>query len=387
MVNESLFNLTSEESKLTERLKKYITQYIAGHGGQISVSKYMELALYSSPDGYYTNLLHKFGREGDFITAPLVSKLFATCLSRQLHELFSIQKCNSILEIGAGNGQLMLDLLAELSNEIEFYYVLELSPNLAKFQKDRLQSKFPHLEKKVKWLDNLPTNFNGVILANEILDAQPCEVIQWDNKQIKQQMVTVDIDGNFIYTSSNITNPQLQNLAAAINIQREVYTSEINLINRGFIKSLAETLHTGHIILVDYGYGESEYYAPEKNNGTLRSFFRQHQLDDIFYAPGLIDITANVDFTAVATTGIDNGLDLIGYTTQGNFLLNCGLLEIMQLKYENVSNLERHKLNTQLDYLTSPNEMGNIFKVIGFSKNIDFANWLGFSYNDRTHTL
>lgn len=388
MPERELFELSSEELELSTRLKDKIKSYIQVYGGQIPVSKYMELALYDIQDGYYTNLLHKFGRQGDFVTAPLISDLFASCVSRQLQELWQIDnESNNILEIGAGNGQLMLDLLGELAHEINHYYILELSPNLIELQRQKLKEKLPQFMHKVIWLDTLPIAFSGVILANEVLDAQPCEVIKWNGSEIKQQMIGLDANDNFVYTSADITSPDLLAIAKSISIQREVYTSEVNLNNRGFIKALAESLDTGFIILLDYGYAESEYYAPEKNIGTLRSFFRQHQLDDILFAPGLIDITANVDFTAVATTGINNGLDLIGYTTQANFLLNCGLLEIVAAKRDSLSTVELHQLNTQVNYLTSPNEMGNIFKVIGFSKNIDFADWLGFKYNDRTHTL
>ena len=376
--------LSLDEQLLTERLKNKIIHAIGD--SSIPLSKYIELALYEKDDGYYTNLLHKFGKQGDFVTAPVVSGLFALCIAQQVHELWNyIPK--RILEIGAGNGQLMLDLLLVMGNEIERYYILELSANLIRLQQQRLQSVAPQLVSKVVWLDKLPTGFDGVILANEVLDAQPSESIEWSDGEIKQRCVTVDDRGNLVYTQQALNSPELNSIAKMINVSHANYISEINLNNRGFVKSLADTLNKGFILLIDYGYSEKEYYSPERSQGTIRGFFRHQLLEDILIYPGLIDITSSVDFTAVANTAIENKLDFIGYTNQAGFLLNCGLMDIIASQREAVSELQYLKLTNQVNYLTSPNEMGEVFKAIGFSKGIDLDEWLGFRNHDRSYTL
>ncbi|MBP9742245.1 MAG: SAM-dependent methyltransferase [Burkholderiales bacterium] len=381
-------NLGPQELELTQNLRATIITQIKANHGQIPVSSYIQSALYDPLYGYYNNQLPKFGKKGDFITAPLVSELFALCLVRQIVELW--EQCliaRNILEIGAGNGQLMVDLLLNLGNLVDNYYVVELSPAMVAIQKQIVYEKCPDLFYKVIWLPTLPDKFNGVIVANEVLDAQPCEVILWDKCGIYQQMVSLDQDDNFIYVPQLIESLELITLAQAIKIENTPYISEINLNNYQFIQNLAGILTTGCILLIDYGYSASEYYSLNRYRGTLRGFFRQHQLDDILVYPGLIDITSNVNFSAIAVNAIENELDLIGYTTQANFLLNCGLAQIVTKKRELVNGLEYLKLTNQVNHLTLPNEMGEIFKVIGFSKNIEFNDWLGFEQHDLTYTL
>ena len=377
--------LSPEEVQLSNRLYQKIATEIRQQGS-IPTSRYIELALYDGQDGYYNNLLHKFGHNGDFITSPNISNLFALCMSVQIKELWQHTKHN-ILEIGSGNGQLMLDLLHQLKDLIEHYYIVEISANLVNLQKQQIKKQYPHMLNKIVWLDCLPTDFEGVILANEVLDAQPCEVIMWENNKIYQQMVALSKYNDFIYTADNIGSQELLDLASSIEIKSDKYISEINLNNRGFVKSLSQTLKQGTILLIDYGYSTNEYYSLERNQGTLRGFFRHHLLDNILCYPGLIDITSNVDFSAIAVTAINNQLDFIGYTTQANFLLNCGLVEIMHQNHGILTNADYLKLSNQVNYLTAPDSMGEIFKVIGFSKNMNFINWLGFSNFDRSHSL
>ncbi|MDQ5920441.1 MAG: Class SAM-dependent methyltransferase [Pseudomonadota bacterium] len=395
--------LTADESKLTQDLKSKIIAQIAAHGGCIPVSKYIELALYDHCYGYYNNLLHKFGVDGDFITAPILSELFALCLARQIRELWHNSEVPpNVLEIGAGNGQLMFDLLTNLGDLIGHYYILELSASLASFQQQELSTKYPQFLSKVTWLNALPDNFDGIILANEVLDAQPCEVVVWSEGNTEQRMVGVDKDGDLIYLTKPICSDELNQIASLIrmstksssigidvniDIDKNPYISEINLNNRGFMKSLAGALRHGFILLIDYGYCASEYYLPNRSNGTLRGYFRHRQLDDILSYPGLIDITSSIDFSAIALTAIDNQLDFIGYTTQANFLLNCGLADIVASQHGNIDDIKYLKLTNQVNYLTAPDEMGEVFKIIGFSKDIDFNDWMGFKRNDLSHTL
>ena len=379
-------NLHPEESILTQSLKNKIVEKIGTN--YISVSDFMGLALYQKDYGYYNNLLHKFGEAGDFITAPMVSSVFASCIANQFKELFShLEDSCNILEIGAGNGQLMLDLLLLLGNEISKYYVLELSSNLIQLQKDFIKQKAPNLLDKIIWLDSLPQSFVGIIFANEVLDAQPCDIIVWDNGNISERVVCLDANNDFLFKDIQVKSPELLKIAQQIIPSSKNHVSEISLNNRGFIKSLSDTLAKGFILLIDYGHSQNEYYSEARANGTLRGFFRHQLLDNILMYPGLIDITTNVDFTAVATTAIDNKLDFIGYTTQSSFLLNCGLLDIVANKHKQLTEHQYLKLTNQVNYLTSPNEMGEVFKVIGFSRGIDVDEWFGFIRNDRSYTL
>lgn len=380
------FDLHPEEKLLTQNLKQKIIDKVGS--GYISVSQFMELALYEKDFGYYNNLLHKFGEAGDFITAPMVSPIFSECIARQLKELFGhIPNTRNILEIGAGNGQMMLDIMKLLEDEVSCYYILELSGNLISLQKKLISEKAPHLINKIVWLDTLPSNYEGIILANEVLDAEPCDVIVRDNGKISERVIAIDANNNLVYKEVAIKSPELLEIAQKVIPNVGSYISEISLNNRGFIKSLAQSLSSGFILLMDYGHSESEYYSLAKSRGTLRGFYRHQLIYDILMHPGLIDITASVDFTSVAATAIDNGLDFIGYTTQAGFLLNCGLMELVDSWHKKLTDKEYLRLTNQVNYLTSPNEMGDIFKVIGFSRGIDVDEWLGFSNNDRSYTL
>ena len=380
------FDLHPEEIVLTNNLKQKIIDKIGS--GHISVSQYVELALYEKDYGYYNNLLHKFGKAGDFITAPMVSPIFSECIARQLKELLVyIPNTPNILEIGAGNGQLMLDLLRLLGDEISCYYVLELSGNLINLQKQLISEKAPHLLSKVVWLDRLPESFKGIVLANEVLDAQPFDVVVRDGGVISERVVGVDANDNLIYKDVAIKSLELLEIASEVFPPEGDFVSEISLNNRGFIKSLAKSLDNGFILLIDYGHSQSEYYSPAKSQGTLRGFFRHQLVDDILINPGLIDITSSVDFTSVATTAIDNGLEFIGYTTQVGFMINCGLMGLIESWHKKLTETEYLRLTNQVNYLTSPDEMGEVFKVIGFSRGIDLDDWLGFTTNDRSYTL
>ncbi|MCE2706527.1 MAG: SAM-dependent methyltransferase [Proteobacteria bacterium] len=387
-MKHSIFNFTPEELDLTNKLQLIIKQEIDTSNGSIPFSRYMELALYHPQLGYYNNLLYKFGKLGDFITSPMISSLFAKCLSKQVLELFEsdVFPSRNILEIGSGNGQLMLDFLHYVGDIIEHYYILEVSCTSVALQKLRLKEELPQYINKVTWLNALPTNFNGVIIANEVLDAQVCELFAIKDRQTYLRHVSYDETG-FIYVEKLPNTAYENEIVRNINTLPKLndgYTSEINLVNRGFIQTIAGCLDKGAVIFIDYGYGMDEYYNQTHAHGTLRGFFRQHQLDDVLCFPGLIDITSSVDFSAIAQSAVDNALDLIDYTTQANFLINCGLVDDLK----NVDNDKEYlKTTNQINKLISPNEMGEVFKVIGFSKNLEFYDWLGFRHGSLSHAL
>ncbi|MFN8770648.1 MAG: class I SAM-dependent methyltransferase [Neisseriaceae bacterium] len=383
MLSSNLFHLTDEELDLTNKLSCIIREEIDNSNGSIPFSKYMELALYHKEFGYYNNLLFKFGSAGDFVTAPLVSELFAKCLSNQVTELFSHVPIKNILEIGAGNGQLMLDILSNIGDTINYYYILDLSANLTNLQYNRLKSELPQYINKVKWLNSLPNNFEGIIIGNEVLDAQPCESYIIDNGELFRREVAYAND-QFYYVSKLLNDCEDIDYIKRISLATDNYIIDINMNNRWFIKSIAQCLNKGCAIFVDYGYGQREFYSLNHSKGTIRGFFRQQQLDDVLIYPGLIDITSSVNFTSIAEAAVENGIDLIDYTSQGAFLINCGILDYVG---KTKDTLEQLQLSNQVNRLISPNEMGQIFKVIGFSKNVDFRDWIGFKDFSLSYSL
>ena len=379
--------LTHEEHKLTDALLAKIKQKIENSGGSISFAQYMQMALYDREYGYYTNKKYKLGALGDFITAPNLSGLFGLCISNQIKELWQNGVSRNILEFGAGNGRLMIDLLAELGNDIDTYYIIETSPNLRSLQQELLHKSYPQYAPCIKWLDNIPQSFDGVIIANELLDAMPCEMVKFTENEIFQVHVSINQNTNNLNYYNELATGELLTIAKQLPIANKPYLTEISLTNRSFMQLLGNMLDTGAILLIDYGHAQNEYYHPQKSNGTLRGFFRHQQLYDVLEMVGLIDITANVDFSAIYNSAHNAGLELIGYTTQSNFLINCGLTNLMKTIKQNASESTYLTLSNQANRLISPNGMGEIFKVIGFSKNIEFANWCGFKNGDKSYLL
>ena len=384
--NAELFQLSPEEHQLTQKLQNIINNEIEQSGGVISFARYMELALYYPSLGYYSNPLFKFGARGDFVTAPLISDLFGQLIARQISELFSFGLDANILEFGAGNGKLACDILITLGSQIEHYYILELSADLALWQRAMIAERCPQYLSKVLWLESLPAGFNGVMLANEVLDAQPCNLVSVNNQEISELGVGYSPESGYFYRDYCASSPAV-NVIQKLNLPYLDYQTEVNLSSRGFIRTLAESLERGAILLIDYGYGASEYYHPQKNRGTLRGFYRQQVLDSVLHYPGICDITASVDWSSIVITALDSQLEFIGYTTQANFLLNCGLTKQMQQLKSELSEPEYLQVSNQINKLVSPNEMGESFKVCGFSKNIEQDEWLGFTSGDRSYSL
>lgn len=380
----SIFELSLQEQELTNNLSQIIQAEIIANQGQISFSRYMELALYHPQYGYYNNAKEKFGAKGDFITAPMIGELFANCVAKQIRELITNKVKPEILEFGAGLGDLANVLLSKLADHIDKYYILELSGELISIQKHKLKAAHPKFYDKIIWLQELPAEFAGIVLANEVLDAQPCKVVKYNRTKLSELKVGYANDRfNFIET---LLDANLVDSDIIADLPYSDYVTEIHPGNAAFMQSLAKIITSGVALFFDYGYGCNEYYAPWRNRGTLRGFFRHHQLDDVLIYPGLIDITSSVNFSLIYESAtINNALELIGYTTLANFLINCGLLEDSLANYPD--ELTKFKLNNAINYLTSPNEMGEAFKVMALSKNIDFADYMGFMSQDRSYTL
>jgi SAM-dependent MidA family methyltransferase len=367
------------------RLIEFIRQDIAAKGGWISFARYMELALYAPGLGYYTAGAHKFGEAGDFITAPELSPLFGRTLARQAAEIMS-HSAPHILELGAGSGKLAADMLAELEHLgslPDSYAILEVSADLRARQQALLCERLPHLKDRVQWLDELPETFSGAIIANEVLDALPVHLVRWRDSALTERGVADSANG-FIWQEYPIGDAALLQAAQQTRVPDD-YVSEICLAARGLITSLAQRLQQGALLFIDYGFGAREFYHPQRSEGTLMCHYRHHAHDDPFYLPGLQDITAHVNFTDIAECGIDAGLELLGYTSQAYFLINNGLADLMnEVSPENVR--AYLPLSAQMQKLTSPAEMGDLFKAIALGKGME-APLRGFVSGDRSRML
>ncbi|MCX7194147.1 MAG: class I SAM-dependent methyltransferase [Proteobacteria bacterium] len=369
----------------SERLIEIIRSEIRSQGGWIPFARYMELALYAPGLGYYTAGAQKFGEAGDFITAPELSPLFGRTLARQVVEIMA-GSAPHILELGAGSGKLAADMLAELEqlgHLPDSYCILEVSADLRARQQALIGQCLPHLLDRVHWLDALPASISGAIVANEVLDALPVHLVRWQDSAITEIGVSIGEHG-FIRQERAISDASLLQAAQQINVP-DNYVSEICLAARGMINSLAGRLTQGAMLFIDYGFGAREFYHPQRATGTLMCHYRHRAHDDPFFLPGLQDITAHVNFTDIAEAGIDAGLELLGYTNQAFFLINNGIAEL--LSDTSPENLVAYlPLSAQLQKLTSPAEMGELFKVIALGKS-SATPLSGFARGDLSRLL
>ena len=369
----------------SQRVAAHLRHLIEQAGGWIPFSQYMEAALYAPGLGYYAAGATKLGAAGDFVTAPEMTPLFGHTLARAIAPVLN-ETHGDVLELGAGSGRLAVDVLSELERIKALpnrYCILEVSADLRERQQQAVARALPHLADRVHWLDALPAHFNGVILGNEVLDALPAELVHWTETGPKARGVAFAGEA-FIWLDRPLSNPVLLSRANALNLAPG-YLSEINLASDALISSLAQSLDRGLILLIDYGFGECEYYHPQRHMGTLRAHYRHHALDDPFYLPGLCDLTAHVDFSAVARAGAAAGLDLAGYASQANFLIHAGLTELlMQISPSDAATYLPQANAVQR--LVSPAEMGDLFKAIAFFKG-NIAPLTAFARGDRSHTL
>ncbi|WP_457668042.1 class I SAM-dependent methyltransferase [Thiolapillus sp.] len=372
----NLPELSAEEVAQQQAMMALLEKEMQAGGGAIPFDRYMELALYAPGLGYYVSGAHKFGKGGDFVTAPEISPLFGQCLAHQCLEVFESTGAWQILEFGAGTGMMAAQILAELQrlqpDRPASYQILELSPELQQRQRQTLQSQVPHLLDQVEWVQEVPQGFSGMVLANEVLDAMPVHVFRRTGQAVEEQWVRV-CKGDLALQ----WQPAREDLREAVaGIETEVgtlqpgYVSEVNLRLAPWLQMLSERLQQAVVLLIDYGYTCQEYYHPQRNMGTLICHYRHQVHDDVLLRPGLQDITASVDFTAVAKAGEQVGLQLMGFNSQANFLFGCGLEErLSALEPEDV---ERHMTVMQgVKQLILPTAMGERFKVIALGKGVD----------------
>lgn len=383
--------LTPEETDHSERLVTRIRDAIDAGNGWISFERFMEMALYEPGLGYYSAGSTKLGPAGDFVTAPEISPLFSRCLAAQCVEVFDRLGGGDILELGAGSGVMAADVLAELALQDRLpqrYFILEVSGDLRERQRRTLSERVPQLLARVEWLDRLPAQLRGVVLANEVLDALPVQRFRMRGTQVNAVGVTWQL-GRLDWSEVH-ADPDVDAAVRAIEQANghafpDGYLSEINLRLKAWIAGLAGVLSEGVVLFIDYGLPQREYYRTERREGTLLCHYRHRFHDEPLINVGVQDIGAWVDFTAVAEAAVDSGLRVAGFTTQAHFLIGCGIEHFMANIAEQPVT-ERVQLARQAMVLTLPGEMGERFKVIGLAANFEYP-LRGFGVRDLLGAL
>jgi len=349
---------------------------IAAAGGWLPFDRFMAMALYEPGLGYYAGGRRKFGQmpsEGsDFVTAPEMSPLFGRALARQVAQALAASGCREVMEFGAGSGALAAQLIAELDAldaGLVRYAIVELSAELRERQRERLA----HWGDRVEWLDTLPEQIEAVVIGNEVLDAMPVQLVAFDGRVWRERGVVAAGEGFAFEDRASHLRPPLETGFVPGTV------TEIHPQAEAFMRTLARSLKRGAAFFIDYGFPESEYYHPQRHGGTLMCH-QAHLADaDPLVAVGDKDITAHVNFTGIALAGQDAGLVVLGYTSQTNFLLNCGIAELLT----GASLGERAMAHR----LLAEHEMGELFKVVGFAPLIAPFDALGFERGDRSHKL
>ncbi len=367
-----------------EQVVACLQQEMEACGGAITFARFMELALYAPGLGYYSAGSRKFGAEGDFVTAPEISSLFSRCVANQIQQVLGALGGGKVLEVGAGSGVMAADILSELERRgslPEQYVILELSADLRERQLQSLRDRAPQLLQRVKWLDALPEMpFRGVVVANELLDALPVHRFHVGSDGVEELYVARDGDG-FCWRRGKFSSKCVADRFERIGRSLPVgYQSEIGLAAEQWLGTLGSMLEQGLVLLIDYGFPEHEYYHPQRDGGTLMCHYRHRAHPDPLILPGLQDITAHVNFTAIAETAVAVGMDVYGYTTQAYFLLANGLEQaVPDAQGDPLVQLE---LSRQIKTLTLPEEMGELFKVMAVGKGLAKVPLSGFALRD-----
>jgi len=375
-----------------ERVAAAIRAEIVRASGWISFARYMELALYAPNLGYYAAGATKLGAAGDYTTAPEMSPLYGAALARQVAAILEGSARKHVLELGGGTGRLAATLMRTLAAQDampEQYAILERSPDLRARQRELIATEVPEHADRFVWLDTLPERIDGAVIANEVLDAIAVHVVRRREGAIFERGVSCRTDAaapNFgLEWADRVAVDSLSRLAAARLPDEDDYTSEINPAAEALVRDIATRLASGAVLFIDYGFPAREYYHPQRSTGTLVCHYRHRVHDDPFLYPGLCDITAHVDFSAMAAAGLHCGLQLAGFCAQAPFLISCGILEALQAVGAPDS-LAYMKAASQVQTLLSPAEMGELFKVLALSRSPSIA-WPGFALADQRHRL
>ena len=372
----------------SERVSTAIRAAITSAGGYLPFARYMDLALYAPGLGYYAAGARKLGASGDFVTAPEMTPLFATALATQVATILAVTSRREIVELGGGSGRLAADLLNALASRNELpsrYAILEVSPDLAERQRATLaRDAAQHLD-RVAWIDALPQTIDGALIANEVLDAVAPHVVARRDGGYVERGVAWDEERRAFAWAERPAEARLAQLAAARFPAEGDYLSEINPAAEALVEDVGRRMIAGAALFIDYGFPAAEYYHPQRSEGTLRCHYQHRVHDDPFAWPGLTDITAHVDFTAIAEAGERGGQDVAGFTGQAAFLMGCGILDALAAT-GSPETLAYIRAAAQVQKLLAPSEMGELFKVLALAKSEAIA-WPGFSIADRRHRL
>jgi len=362
----------------SHELAERIANAIAEEGGWIAFSRFMEHALYAPGFGYYAAGSRKIGAEGDFVTAPEISPMFARCLAMQARQVLE-RTGGDVLELGPGTGILAADLFSELKAHGAAparYRLLEVSPELRERQRALIAERHPGDAGRFEWIDRLPEHIDGVVIANEVLDVLPCALVHRSGGVVLERGVVVT-EAGFGWEDMAIPDGELKRRANSVIPPGDFdYLTEVNLAAEALVRSVAAALGRGLALFIDYGFARNEYYHPQRSMGTLRCHYRHRFHNDPFFLPGLQDITAHVDFTAMARAAESAGAEVMGYTTQAHFLISCGLAVLVSGGDPNMT-LSRLKATSAVHRLINPSEMGELFKVLGIGRGLD-SPLLGF---------
>ena len=375
--------LANVSARLVERIVELIQ-----HNGPMPFDRYMQMALYEPGLGYYVNGLHKFGAEGDFVTAPEQGSLFAMALAKTLQPVAErIAADWTLMEIGPGSGALARDLLEHLETPPSRYLLLETSAVLRDVQAETLTSLPEHLQARIEWIDAPPTEgFHGAIVANEVLDALPVKRFEITPQDVAE--LAVNWDGQRL--GWHTTEPDQRLRTAFEHLQDDLvnplpvgFCSEICVDQSAWLASVTRPLKSGLALMIDYGYPRTEYYLPERSAGTLVAHYRHRAHFDPFVWPGLNDLSAFVDFTALAEAAVEIELEVAGFSSQAGFVLGSGIAEELAAIEDPNKQLER---SSELKKLVLPGEMGEKFKLMALTRNLADPLW-EFTLSDQRHRL
>jgi SAM-dependent MidA family methyltransferase len=388
-IERSIARLSQDERQHSQAVAEMIRARIAASGGWLAFDAFMELALYAPGLGYYSAGAVKLGARGDFVTAPETSPLFGECLARQCAQVLTATGGGSILEFGAGSGALaasLLETLASLGALPEEYAILEVSADLAERQRARLQRLPEALQRRVRFLSRLPEHpLRGVVIANEVLDALPCERFVVRDRGVRALGVACDANGTFVERETEASERLVRLAQPLVDEFRlaEGYRSEVSSRLKPWVATAGECLQQGVMLLVDYGLPRAQLYHPQRREGTLRCHFRHQAHEDPLILVGLQDISSWVDFTRVADAGAAAGLSLVGFTTQAGFLIGTGIDELLSAAPDEKTRLQR---TGEAARLLLPGEMGEAFKVMALGRELNEP-LVGFTFQDLAPSL
>mgnify|MGYP002717106710 CR=1 FL=1 len=379
----------------SDQLAAHLRAEIQASGGAIPFSRFMELVLYAPGWGYYSAGASKFGGAGDFVTAPEMGGLFAATMARAIAPVLrELGPQSRFLELGGGSGafaEVLLRQLHALDALPGRYAILEPSADLRERQQQRLQQNLPaELAARVGWIDRpFEEDWEGVVFANEVIDALPTPRFLIRDGEVYEETVELDGEGNFIrgaQPADILLNGAVRHIERYLEKPfADGYRSEVLPQLPYWLQAVAGGLQRGAMLFVDYGYSRSEFYQHDRDDGTVRAFYRHHVHNDVHRWPGLQDITASVDFTAMAEAGMHGGFELAGYCSQASFLLGNGLDQVLLLAEERTDEVGRIQLRDQVKKLTLPTEMGERFQVMGFARDVDLDH--AFLAGDLSHRL